>query len=142
MPADSKPQTIREAVGVFESPTPLTEAIDELLSSGFDRAELSLLAADKTVDKKLGHVYQSIAAFEDDAAVPRCCYVSNASIGAGAVISQQERAPPRNANGPWDVACPAGARLRQRGRGYRCPHALGSRLSRPRACARVRGTRP
>ena len=32
--------TIREAVGVFHDPACLQEAIDELLSSGFDRAEV------------------------------------------------------------------------------------------------------
>jgi hypothetical protein len=35
-------RTAREAVGVFNSPETLQEAIDELLSSGFHRAELSL----------------------------------------------------------------------------------------------------
>lgn len=72
---------IREAVGVFDTPETLQEAIDELVSSGFDRAELSLLAAEKTVDEKLGHRYRKIAELEDDPIVPRCCYVSTESIG-------------------------------------------------------------
>jgi hypothetical protein len=46
--------TIREAVGVFHDPASLQEAIDELLSSGFDRAELSLLAGEHAVEEKLG----------------------------------------------------------------------------------------
>lgn len=74
-------RTIREAVGVFDNAQTLQEAIDDLMSSGFDRAELSLLAAEKTVDEKLGHKYRKIAELEDDPIVPRCCYVSTESIG-------------------------------------------------------------
>jgi hypothetical protein len=74
-------RAIREAVGVFDRPDKLQEAIDDLMSSGFDRAELSLLAAEKTVDEKLGHKYRKIAELEDDPIVPRCCYVSTESIG-------------------------------------------------------------
>jgi hypothetical protein len=72
---------VREAVGVFDSPDKLQDAIDDLMSSGFDRAELSLLAAEKTIEEKLGHKYQKIADLEDDASVPRACYVSTESIG-------------------------------------------------------------
>jgi hypothetical protein len=81
MPAEKEPPTIRETVGVFDRPETLQEAIDDLLSSGFDRAELSLLAGEKTVDEKLGHKYRKIAELEDDPIVPRCCYVSTESIG-------------------------------------------------------------
>lgn len=81
MPAARETPTIREAVGVFDTPETLQGAIDDLMSSGFDRAELSLLAAEKTVDEKLGHRYQKIAELEDDPIVPRCCYVSTESIG-------------------------------------------------------------
>ena len=42
---------IREAVGYFETADALQEAIDELMSSGFDRAELSLLAAEHAARK-------------------------------------------------------------------------------------------
>ena len=49
--------TIREAVGVFHDPASLQEAIDELLSSGFDRAEVSLLAGEHAVEEKLRHRY-------------------------------------------------------------------------------------
>jgi hypothetical protein len=73
--------TVREAVGVFESANMLQEAIDELLSSGFDRAELSLLASEQAVDEKLGHRYEKVAELEDDATVPRDCYVSTESVG-------------------------------------------------------------
>jgi len=81
MPAETETRTIREAVGVFDGPETLQAAIDDLMSSGFDRAELSLLAAEKTVDEKLGHKYRKIAELEDDPIVPRCCYVSTESVG-------------------------------------------------------------
>ena len=81
MPAEQEGRTIREAVGVFTSPDKLQEAVDDLMNSGFDRAELSLLTAEKTVDEKLGHKYRKIAELEDDPIVPRCCYVSTESIG-------------------------------------------------------------
>lgn len=80
---------VREAVGYFEEVGKLEEAIDELQSSGFDRAELSLLAAEHAVDQKLGHRYRKVAELEDDPKVPRTFYVANESVGAaeGALIS-------------------------------------------------------
>ena len=73
--------TFREAVGVFRDPGPLQEAIDELLSSGFDRAEISLLASEHTIDAKLSHRFRKVAELEDDPRVPRTAYVSLESIG-------------------------------------------------------------
>jgi hypothetical protein len=81
MASEKETNTVREAVGVFASPETLQEAIDELMSSGFDRADLSLLATEKAIDEKLGHKYQKIAELEDDPIVPRCCYVSTESVG-------------------------------------------------------------
>lgn len=81
MPAEAEANTIREAVGVFDNPQTLQEAVDDLLTSGFNRAELSLLAAEGTVEEKLGHKYRKITELEDDPSVPRCCYVSTESIG-------------------------------------------------------------
>lgn len=72
---------VREAVGVFADAGSFQEAIDELLSSGFDRAELSLLASEHTVEQKLGHRYEKVAEVEDDAEIPRTVYVSTESIG-------------------------------------------------------------
>ena len=73
---------IREAVGVFKTEADLQGAIDELMSSGFDRAELSLLASEHVVEEKLGHRYNKVAEAEDDAEIPRCCYVSPESVSA------------------------------------------------------------
>src|SRR5688500_20325160 len=71
----------REAVAVFRSAEHFESAIDELLSSGFDRAELSLLAAEEAVEEKLGHHYQRGTELEDDMSVPRTCYVSTGARG-------------------------------------------------------------
>jgi outer membrane lipoprotein SlyB len=73
--------TFREAVGVFHEPDSLQEAIDELLSSGFDRAEISLLASEHAIETKLSHRYRKVAELEDDPRVPRTAYVSLESIG-------------------------------------------------------------
>jgi hypothetical protein len=79
--ANRKSESVKEAVGVFKTAETLQDAIDELMSSGFDRAEISLLAAEKVVEEKLGHKYQKAAELEDDTKVPRTCYVSTESIG-------------------------------------------------------------
>ena len=71
----------REAVAVFEDVDTLQAAIDELLSSGFARADLSLLASEPTVVDKLGHKFKKVEDLEDDAKVPRSAYISTESIG-------------------------------------------------------------
>ena len=81
MPIDQMPNTIREAVGVFHRSEDLQSVIDELLSSGFHRAELSLLASEHAVKEKLGHRYDKVDSLADDPAVPRAAYVSTEAIG-------------------------------------------------------------
>ena len=80
-------RTVREAVAVFDHAEHLQDAIDELLSSGFHRAELSLLAGEQTVREKLGR-HDSIAALADNPDAPRTNYVSPEALGdaEGAVI--------------------------------------------------------
>jgi hypothetical protein len=53
MLVEQEARTVREAVGVFNRSEDLQDAIDELLSSGFDRAELSLLASEHAVEESL-----------------------------------------------------------------------------------------
>jgi hypothetical protein len=81
MQVDQEIFTVREAVGIFSRPKDLQFAIDELLSSGFDRAELSLLASESAVEEKLGHRYEKVSDLEDDPKVPRVAYVSTEAIG-------------------------------------------------------------
>src|SRR5438309_3013204 len=76
-----QPEILREAVGVFTNPDDLQAAIDELLSSGFHRAELSLLASEGAVNEKLDGKYTNAGAFADDSVVPRTAYVSPEAIG-------------------------------------------------------------
>ncbi|WP_197460214.1 hypothetical protein [Sphingorhabdus sp. M41] len=79
--AEQETPTVREAVGVFQSERALQTAVDDLLSHGFDRAELSLLAPVSSVEKELGHSFASVKELEDDAAVPTTAYVSTDVIG-------------------------------------------------------------
>ncbi|UQR62391.1 hypothetical protein LRP30_37510 [Bradyrhizobium sp. C-145] len=78
---DEKPDTISEAVGVFGSANDLQAAIDELLSSGFHRADLSLLASEEAVNEKLDSGFANARAVQDDPVVPRTAYVSPEAIG-------------------------------------------------------------
>lgn len=71
----------REAVGVFHDATSLRSAVDELLSAGFDRAELSLLAGEQAIREKLGRSYRAVGDLEDEAAVPRVAYLATEDIG-------------------------------------------------------------
>jgi len=80
-PMNEQPENLREAVGVFISASDLQAAIDELLSSGFHRAELSLLAGEDAVNDKLDGHYLSVGAAADDPAIPRTAYVSPEAIG-------------------------------------------------------------
>lgn len=88
MMSDAQELQVREAVGVFESEDALQGAIDDLLSHGFNRAEISLLAATDSVEKKLGHAYRRVAEIEDDFSTPRIAYVAEEDVGnaEGAVI--------------------------------------------------------
>lgn len=72
--------TIREAVGVFHEWSSLQATVDELQASGFDRSEFSLLAGERAVEEKLGHVYQKVNDLEDDQKVPRTAYVGRDSM--------------------------------------------------------------
>lgn len=77
-----------EAVGIFHRTEDFQNAIDDLLSSGFDRAELSLLASESAVTAKLGRHYRKTSLLADDPSVPRAAYVSIEAIGdaEGALI--------------------------------------------------------
>jgi hypothetical protein len=72
--------TVREAVGIFHQWSSFQAAVDELMSSGFDRADLSLLAGERAVEEKLGHVYEKVSELEDSAEVPRTAYVGRDSM--------------------------------------------------------------
>lgn len=85
---DSTQSEIREAVGIFDSEEALQAAIDDLLSHGFDRAEISVLAPVTAVEEKLGHHFQTVQEIEDDQGIMTKNYVPIETIGdaEGAVI--------------------------------------------------------
>ena len=81
--ADASPADtvmVREAVGVFHHWQNLQAAVDDLLAHGFDQSEVSLLAGEKTVEEKLGHIYKKVTELEDEPAVPRAAFVSPDSL--------------------------------------------------------------
>jgi hypothetical protein len=79
---------VHEAVGLFTDADALQGAIDELLSSGFDRADLSLLGSERSLETSLAHRLTR-GELEDNPAVPRGVYVSPDAIGTaeGSLIS-------------------------------------------------------
>jgi len=79
MVGDAKSGAVREAVGVFFDANKMREAIDDLLSSGFDRAELGLLAGEFTVKQSLGDLYTQINELSDDPEAPRTAFVAKES---------------------------------------------------------------
>lgn len=81
-------EMLSEAVGVFDDANSLQDAIDEILSSGFNRAEISLLASEHAVEEKLGHAYEKVEQLEDDLSIPRTAYISPETTGdaAGGLI--------------------------------------------------------
>lgn len=85
---DFEKTNVREAVGLFQSERDLQAAIDDLLTHGFDRSELSLLAPVTAVEEKLGNSFRSVAQLEDNPAVPTTAYVPTETIGdaQGAII--------------------------------------------------------
>ncbi len=81
MAIDRGPDAVREVAALFHTAESLESAIDELLSSGFDRAEISLLASEQAVEDKLGQRYERTSELMDADGVPRSVFVSSAAIG-------------------------------------------------------------
>ena len=81
MATDVESARVCEVVGIFHTTEDLESAVEELLSSGFDRAELSLLASEGAVAEKLGGSYRPADEMADEPAVPRSAFVSTAAIG-------------------------------------------------------------
>jgi hypothetical protein len=79
MEASMETSVVREAVGLFHDEGQLQAAADDLLVNGFDRSTLSLLAAHRAIEGKLGHRYQRVADLEDDSQVAVQAYVGTDS---------------------------------------------------------------
>lgn len=67
----------REAVAVLDDVASLESTVDDLKAAGFAEDDISLLAADETVERKLGHLYRRVEEMEDDPAAPRTAFVSS-----------------------------------------------------------------
>ena len=74
---------VREAVGVFADAGALEAAIDELESSGFDRAAISVLATVATAREQLGRIHPTMSEIQESAAAPRSDFVSGDSWAEG-----------------------------------------------------------
>ena len=77
-----------EAVGIFHSAEDLQAAVDDLLTQGFDRMDLSILASETAIAEKLHKDYVPARELEDRVEVPTTAFVSTESVGdaMGAVI--------------------------------------------------------
>jgi hypothetical protein len=73
--------TVREAVAVFDEVNELDGAVGDLLAAGFTKADISLLASEESVSKKLGHRYERVEEMEDEPDAPRIAYRTRASLG-------------------------------------------------------------
>ena len=76
-----KAQTLREAVSIFFDSDHLHQDVDDLLASGFDVADLGLLAGEYTVKQHLGKFYTDINESADSPDGPRTAFVADQSMG-------------------------------------------------------------
>jgi hypothetical protein len=79
----------REVVGTFHDVKALKGAANALMSNGFDRAALSLVAPDEAVRKQFGTRLNTVEKLEDHPDTPRIAYMDHddVAIGRGAIIS-------------------------------------------------------
>jgi len=67
---------VHEIAGVFGSREDLDGAVDDLLLTGFDRADIDLMASRDAVREKLGKIYIATEELPDIRSVPRQAYVA------------------------------------------------------------------
>ena len=80
MPEQHK-RVVREAVAVFHDVSDLDAAVQELRAAGFAKDDISLLASEEAVARKLGHRYERVEELEDDPEAPRVAYRTRTSLG-------------------------------------------------------------
>ena len=74
------PAMVREAVGVFQDVKAMEEAVETLLVEGFDRATISLIASETTVEQKLRHRHDRVSEIEAEPHTQRMAYVDSDSL--------------------------------------------------------------
>jgi hypothetical protein len=80
MPKQQK-RVANEAVAVFHDVSDLDAAVQELRAAGFAKDDISLLASEEAVERKLGHRYERVEELEDDPQAPRVAYRTRTSLG-------------------------------------------------------------
>lgn len=75
----------REVVGVFHDVTSLEDAASTLMSNGFDRSGLTLIATEDVVRKELGSLVVRVEQLEDYSGTPRIPYVNRDDLPSGRV---------------------------------------------------------
>lgn len=70
-----------EAVGVFDDFKSFQAAMYDLLIAGFSRYDISVLAAQETVDKHFGNAFWRSTELADDPEAPRTAFVSEEAVG-------------------------------------------------------------
>lgn len=73
MSVDKKAYMI-EAVAVFHDVADLDRAVEALIEAGFSKDDVSLLAGEDAILKKLGHRYGQVEELEDSPEAPRAAY--------------------------------------------------------------------
>ena len=65
MSAERAKAVVTEAVAVFDGVRALDAAVEALRRAGFRKSDISLLATEDAVEKKLGHRYERVEELED-----------------------------------------------------------------------------
>ena len=71
---------VREVAGVLRSRQTLDAVVDALLLAGFDRADIDLMASQKTVVEKLGGLYAPAEELADVQDTPRRAFIAREDI--------------------------------------------------------------
>jgi hypothetical protein len=79
--SEQREAVVSEAVAVFDDVSDLDAAVGELRAAGFGKDEISLLATEQAVKRKLGHRYERVEELEDDPEAPRVAYRTRAALG-------------------------------------------------------------
>lgn len=74
-------RTRNETVGVFHDLPALQKTAEDLEEAGFKHSDLSLLATERTIEDKLGHIYRKVEDIDNDPDMPPLAYTAPTPIG-------------------------------------------------------------
>lgn len=75
MDTGERADRVRQVIGIFDGADKLLGAIDDITTSGIDRARLSLLAGEEAVEAKLGDRFERIEDLAEDPDAPRMAFI-------------------------------------------------------------------